>query len=291
MTADAAGRPLMLWAACVRAHPLLARAEAASAGGFPAMSVGAADLLALGRGGIQLGQAAREVAARGVRVTVIDPFLSWYPGWEAVPGDGQHAQSQNVAEDDVYRYADAFGAESVTVLAPFTGSAAATAAVVDALGALADRAGGHGLRLHLEVIPTSRLPDLATGWEVVREVDRSNVGLVLDTFHLARAGCDLATLHTIPREKVFHVQLCDGSLLPRVPDYFEEAVTLRDFAGDGELPIRQLAQCLAAMGALDAVGPEVFSADLDRLSAAEAGRLCRAKTERFLATLTRADQA
>jgi sugar phosphate isomerase/epimerase len=285
VTARAAGRELMLWAACVKAHGLFARAEAVRAGGFAALSAGAADLLALGRQGIEPRRAAREMEARGVRVTVIDPFMSWYPGWENVPGDGPQAQSQNVNENDVYRYADAFGAESVTVLAPFTGSAAPPSAVADALGNLADRAGSHGLRLHLEVIPTSMVPDLITGWELVRAVDRSNVGFVLDTFHLARAGNDLATLRLIPPEKVFHVQLCDGSLLPRVPDYFEEAVTMRDFAGEGELPIRQLAQCLAEMGALGAVGPEVFSANLDRMPAATAGRVCREKTDAFLDAL------
>lgn len=51
------------------------------------------------------------------------------------------------------------------------------------------------------------------------------------------------------------------------------------------MPVRQIVQCLAAMGALQAVGPEVFSADLDRRPAVEAGRLCRAKTDAFLATL------
>lgn len=279
-------RQLTLWAACVKAHPLYARAEAARAGGFPALSAGAADLLALGRAGTGPRRAAREVAARGARVSVIDPFMSWYPGWENVPGDGPRAQSQNLTEDDVYRYADALGAESVTVLAPFAGRAAPAAAVADALGSLADRAGSHGLRLHLEVIPTSMVPDLIAGWELVRAVDRVNVGFVLDTFHLARAGCDPATLRLIPPEKVFHVQLCDGSRLPRVPDYFEEAVTMREFAGEGELPVRPLVQCLADMGALAAVGPEVFSADLDLMTAPAAGRLCREKTDAFLGTLT-----
>jgi len=174
----------------------------------------------------------------------------------------------------------------MTVLTPFSGAAAPLPVVVDALGAFGDRARAHGLRLHLEVIPTSKAPDLATGWEIVRQVDRDNVGLVLDMFHLARARTDPALLRSIAPEKIFHVQLCDGSLVPRVPDYFEEAVTCRDFAGEGQLPVRELAQCLADMGALGHVGPEVFSAELDRLPAAEAGAVCRAKTDAFMSTLT-----
>jgi sugar phosphate isomerase/epimerase len=285
MIADDKQRPLMLWAACVIAHPLLARAEAASVGDFPTMSALSADLLALDSHGVSLQRAARELRARGVRVTVLDPFLAWYPGWEPAPGSGLHVESQNIDEDTVLRFADALGAESVTVLTPFQGTAAPLPAVVDALGKFGDRAGSQGLRLHLEVIPTSMAPDLATGWEIVREVDRANVGLVLDLFHLARAGTDLDMLRAIPAEKIFHVQLCDGSLIPRTPDYFEEAVTKRDFAGEGELPVREIAQCLADMGALHPAGPEVFSAALDALTPAQAGRVCRAKTDAFLATL------
>jgi sugar phosphate isomerase/epimerase len=285
MVADDKQRPLMLWAACVIAHPLLARAEAASAGNFPTMSALSADLLALDRDGVSLPRVARELQARGVHVTVLDPFLAWYPGWVPALGSGPHVESQNIDEDTVLAFADAFGVESLTVLTPFHGTAAPLPAVVDALGRFGDRAAVQGLRLHLEVIPTSMAPDLATGWKIVHEVDRANVGLVLDLFHLARAGSDLATLRSIPAEKIFHVQLCDGSLVPRTPDYFEEAVTLRDFAGEGELPVREITQCLADMGALQYAGPEVFSPMLNKLTPAQAGQICRAKTDAFLATL------
>ncbi|MGH3278597.1 MAG: sugar phosphate isomerase/epimerase family protein [Trebonia sp.] len=276
----------MLWAACVIAHGLADRADAAAAGGFGTMSALCADLLALDQQGTDLVRLSRELGARGVRVSVLDPFLAWYPGWRPAPGSGPHLESQNIDEETVLRFADAVGAESMTVLTPFSGATAPLPAVVDALGRFGDRAGTRGLRLHLEVIPTSRAPDLATGWEIVRRVDRDNIGLVLDLFHLARARTDLALLRSVPAEKIFHVQLCDGSLVPRVPDYFEEAVTFRDFAGEGELPVRELAQCLADMGALGHVGPEVFSPGLARLPAAEAGRVCRAKTDAFLATVT-----
>jgi 4-hydroxyphenylpyruvate dioxygenase len=276
----------MLWAACVIAHRLLDRADAAVAGGFATMSALCADLLTLDRQGTDLSRMSRELRARGVCVNVLDPFLAWYPGWQPTPGSGPHVESQNIDEDTVLRFADAIGAESMTVLTPFSGAAASLPAVVDALGGFGDRAGAHGLRLHLEVIPTSKVPDMATGWEIVRQVDRDNVGLVLDMFHLARARTDLELLRSVPAEKIFHVQLCDGSLVPRLPDYFQEAVTLRDFAGEGELPVWELAQCLADMGALCNAGPEVFSRELDRLPAAAAGRVCRVKTDAFLATLT-----
>ena len=171
------------------------------------------------------------------------------------------------------------------MLAPFHGSPAPREEVLDALGAFADRAAAIDLLLHIEVIPTSMAPDLASGWDMVEGVGRDNVGLVLDTFHLGRGGTTVAELSAIPADRIFHVQLCDAPRRPRLPDYFEEAVTIRDFAGDGELGVLEMARCLDEMGALENVGPEVFSAELDAMSPADVGRLCRAKTDACLAAV------
>lgn len=284
MTQAPAATPLFLWAACVATHDVLARAEALQAGGFRAMSILCADLEELERSrGWDAARVAAELRARDARVAVIDPYLDWYPGWDAATAGGAHAAGQRASESDVLRYADAVGAESVSVLGPFSGDAAEPAAVVEALGAFADVAAGHGLRLHVEVIPTSHIPDVPTGWELVQAVDRPNVGLVLDTFHLGRSGCDPSYLDRIPLERVFHVQLCDAPLEPRVPDYFEEAVTERDFAGDGELGVAEYVRHLTRDGGRPEMGPEVFSAQLRALEPAAAGRLCADRTHAFLA--------
>lgn len=277
--------PLVLWAGCVRSHDLLSRADALHAGGFASMSVLSGELERLereSRGSVAL--IARELEAREARAAVIDPFIGWYPGWE--PDDGPFADLLNVSEESVLRYAQILGAESMTLLTPFTGGPPAPVdAVIDALGALADRAAAHGVRLHLEVVPTSMVPDLATGWQIIRAVDRANAGLVLDTFHLARSGAQPADLNEIPLEKIFHIQLCDASLEPWTPDYFEEAVSHRQFAGEGELPIKELTERFGRDGAFPPIGPEVFSEALDALSPAEVGRLCGERTRSFLATL------
>jgi sugar phosphate isomerase/epimerase len=283
MTGD--GRNLVLWAGCVMGRDVFARAEAAVAGGFSCMSILCGDLVAHERGGGSVRELARELEARGAPIPILDPFLAWYPGWGGTTMTGVQADSQNVDADTVLRFAEETGARSLSVLTPFHGSPAPREQVLDALGAFADRAAAIGLQLHIEVIPTSMTPDLAAGWDLVRGVARDNVGLVLDTFHLGRSGCTPEDLSAIPADRIFHVQLCDAPVEPRIVDYFEEAVTIRDFAGEGELGIRELARCLEEMGALHNVGPEVFSADLDALDAAAAGRLCRAKTDEFLVTV------
>jgi sugar phosphate isomerase/epimerase len=282
---DAGDRSLVLWAGCVMQRDLLERAEACVAGGFACMSVICGDLVAHERAGGSVRALARELEARGAPIPILDPFLAWYPGWTGAQVGGFQGDSQNIDADTVLRYAEEVGARSLSVLTPFHGDPAPREQVLDALGAFADRAARIGLRLHIEPIPTSMAPDLASGLDLVLGVGRDNVGLVLDTFHLGRSGTTLEELRAVPADRVFEVQLCDAPREPRVPDYFEEAVTIRDWAGEGELGLLEMARCLDEIGAFGSVGPEVFSADLDALPADEAGRLCRAKTDEFLAAV------
>jgi sugar phosphate isomerase/epimerase len=283
-------RNLVLWAGCLMYRDVLARAEAVSAGGFDCMSILCGDLVAHERRGGSVRALARELQVRGAPTPILDPFLGWYPGWTGSAVTGANGDSLNVGAEAVLRYAEQIGARSVSVLTPFEGVPAPHQAVVDALGAFADRAAAIGLRLHLEVIPTSMAPDLISGWRLVAGVGRPNVGLVLDLFHLGRSGCTAQELAAVPADRVFHVQLCDGPAEPRVSDYFTEAVTTRDFAGEGELGVAELARCLDAMGALGNVGPEVFSPELSAMPAADFGRLCRAKTDMFFESIRRQPQ-
>lgn len=281
--------PLVLWSACVITHDLMDRAEALPAGAYTGMSALCGDFAALERQGWTLQRVAAELRAREARILVLDPFLAWYPGFRVGDDHGSHAHSLNTSEENVLRYADAVGAESMTLLTPFAGEPAPVDAVIEALGAFADRAATHGLRVHLEVVPTSQVPDLATGWKIIREVDRANAGLVLDTFHLGRSNCDPQDLDQIPLGKVFHLQLCDAPRLPRVPDYFEEAVTYRDFPGEGELGVAEYARHLTRGHKLPPVGPEIFSPEVVALAPAAAGRLCAQRTRAFLADLVSDD--
>jgi sugar phosphate isomerase/epimerase len=270
-------RELVLWAACARAHGLIGRAEAVAAGGFAATSVLSGELVEHERRGGSVRQLGDRMRALGGPPGALDAFASWYPGEPSAPGVA--------SPDDMLRFAEEIGARSMTMNTPYDQPPAPLEEVVDALGRFADRAAQLGLLLHLELIPTSVVPDLQTALDIVRGVDRPNAGLVLDTFHLARSGCTVEELATVEPDKVFHVQLCDGPVEPRLANFYEEAVTFREFAGDGEMPVAELSRALEEIGALGHVGPEVFLVELDEMTPAELGRRCREKTDAFLATV------
>lgn len=117
------------------------------------------------------------------------------------------------------------------------------------------------------------LPTLRNVWDVVREVDQPNCGIVFDTWHFIRSGADMELLRAIPRGRIAHVQLADGPLQPTSEDLWQDAGHHRELPGDGELPILEMMQTLHRTQDLRSIGPETLSDKLDKLSAVEFGRL------------------
>ena len=82
--------------------------------------------------------------------------------------------------------------------------------LADRLAAIADLAGGYGLRAVLEFFPWTVVPDLGTAVRVVEATGRSETGILVDTLHFDRSGSSLAELDSIPPARLPFVHLCDA---------------------------------------------------------------------------------
>jgi sugar phosphate isomerase/epimerase len=276
---------LIYWASNSMPHHILARAEAVGPGGYAGMSCMVGDLAAWEASGRPLAELRRELDARQVRVTTIDPYLAWYPGFDPVNPTGvaaKHREHLVMDEEKLFRWADALGATYVSTLGTFDGPAVPFDEAVEALGGFAERAGAHGLRPHLEQIPTTKVHDLDDALALVRAVDRPNLGLLLDTYNLGRAGIAPEELEAVPLELVFQLQLADGSGIEDGVDYFADAFRKRALPGHGSFPDVEMIAALARQGALPPSGPEVLYPELHALVPREAGLLAAAATRRFL---------
>ena len=237
-----------------------------------------------------------ELDARGVRLTTIDPYLAWYPGFDpdhpigvAAKYGGPHLV---MSEEKLFRWADGLGATYVSTLGTFDGPTAPFAQAVEALGAFADRAATHGVRPHLEPIPTTKVHDLADALAYVGAVDRPNLGLLLDTYNLGRAGVEPDELDAVPLELVFQLQLADGAGLQDPDDeYFADAFFRRSFAGEGDFPCAEMIARLARQGQLPPSGPEVLNEPLHALAPVDAGRVAAQATRRFFEDVFALDAA
>lgn len=142
------------------------------------------------------------------------------------------------------------------------------------LGHLCDLAAERGLAVSFEFLPFTAVPTIASAVEFLNAVDRDNLGLVIDAWHWFRqpGGPDIATLRTIPPERIHIVQLNDAPQTP-AEDIVMETFTARLLPGEGDIDLLALLDALADMGAAPAVMAEVFSMSLAELGAAEFARL------------------
>jgi sugar phosphate isomerase/epimerase len=288
---------LVYWAGNSMPYGLLERADGAAAAGYDVASCFVGDLFELEREGTSLSEVRRRLDQIGVELNTLDPYLAWYPGYDpaapvgvAVEYGGPHLAA---TEADLLRWAGELGATYVSTVAPFDDPAgrfenpaeAPFDQVVDSLGRFADAAATAGLRPHLEVVPTTKVADLRTALELVRAVGRENLGILVDTYNLGRAGVEAAELEAIPHELIFQIQLADAPKAARGENYFDDAFFFRSYAGEGELDVAAMVDRIAAGGPLPPTGPEVFNEEIHGLAPADAAAQSLAATREFLAEI------
>ncbi len=130
-------------------------------------------------------------------------------------------------------------------------------AAVD-LRELGERAALRGFRVGFEALAWGRhINDHRDAWEAVRRADHAAVGLVLDTFHTFARKIDLNSIRSIPKDKIFLVQVADAPLLDMDPLSWSRH--FRNFPGQGDLPLLEFMSALSATGYDDVLSLEIFN--------------------------------
>jgi len=127
------------------------------------------------------------------------------------------------------------------------------------------------LRVALEFLPWSAIPDLPTARRIVEAVDEDNLGYLIDTWHFARTGQDFEALEALPGERIFFIQLGDASAEP-APNIFDDTLKQRLRPGEGIVDWPRLRSVLAAKNLECPVGTEQYS---DVVKAMPLDRACR----------------
>ncbi len=249
------------------------RLAAAQAGGFSALSLWGRDYRAARDEGLSDQDIRLLLADHGVSVAELDPAWWWPPGASdiRIPPELDEERIFGFGERELCAVADAVGARSLNAVDVFGGTWSLDEAAA-AFAGLCDRAAEHGLLVHLEFLPWSRIPDLARAWQVVRGADRPNGGLMLDAWHYFRSGPDSTLLRSIPGASILGVQLCDAPTVAEA-NVLQATLHARLLPGQGELALSTLLRDLRATGTDAPLGVEVFSDELHALAPEEAGRL------------------
>jgi len=264
-----------------RGVPFRERLAAAAAGGFAGISLWGRDYRGARDEGLTDADMRALLAEHGLAIGELDPAWWWLPGADqAFPAEADPEDVFCYGEGDLFAIADALGARSLNAVDVFGGDWSIDDAA-EAFAALCDRAAEHGLVVHLEFLPWSRIPDVATAWEIVRRAGRASGGIAVDAWHFFRSGADGEALRDVPGSHVLGIQLDDGPTAAEA-NLIEATLHERRLPGAGEFDLAGLVGILADIGAQAPVGVEVFSDDLHSLPPVEAARQAGDATRRVL---------
>jgi len=124
---------------------------------------------------------------------------------------------------------------------------------------LAELAKREGFMIGYEALAWGRyVADYYDAWDIVKRADHSNLGIIIDPFHMFARGNTLDLLRDeIPVEKIALVQVADAPSLQM--DVLSYSRHFRCFPGQGDMPVVELVQTLRDKGFDDYLSHEIFN--------------------------------
>ena len=123
---------------------------------------------------------------------------------------------------------------------------------------LGERAARRGLKVGFEALAWGRhINDHRDAWEIVRRAGHPNIGLILDSFHTLSRKIEVNSIRSIPKEKIFIVQLADAPLIDMDLLYWSRH--FRNMPGEGDLRVTEFTRAIAETGYDGYFSLEIFN--------------------------------
>jgi sugar phosphate isomerase/epimerase len=135
---------------------------------------------------------------------------------------------------------------------------------------LAEQAADRGTRVAIETMPFSIISTVPMGADIVSAAAHPGIGLLVDAWHVFRAGTSLGELRDpLTPEMIFGVELDDAATAV-VGTLFEDTVNNRLLCGQGTFDLRGLVALLRDKGFDGPWGVEILSSSFRQLPVAQA---------------------
>ena len=209
----------------------------------------------------------RHLSDAGVEVTMIDALNNGLPG---VPNpDALSPATRAIMPPDVLQPRDeacclhaasVLGAGLLNVVA-YQGTVVPIDQMAEAISGICRRAARYGVKVALEFLPDSGIPDLHHAITLIQACGEANCGLTLDVFHFDRSGGAAADLDGLPPGAIFNFQLSDRlrGAVAHVP------FGGRRLPGDGELPLFELTAATLSNSPDTTIDIEVLNVQLSAM--------------------------
>ncbi len=224
--------------------------QAIAKAGFDGVEIFENDFLAFDESPRQVGQIVRD---HGLEITLFQPFRDF----EGMP---EHLRSRTF--DRAERKFDLMQEMGTDLVLVCSNVSSVALGGIDRAAAdffeLGERAAKRGLRVGYEALAWGRhIHDHRDAWEIVRRADHPNIGLILDSFHTLSRKIDVNSIRSIPKEKIFIIQLADAPLIDMDLLYWSRH--FRNMPGEGDLPVLEFMKAVAATGYDGYLSLEIFN--------------------------------
>jgi sugar phosphate isomerase/epimerase len=199
---------------------------------------------------IGLAELRAQIAAAGLRYTEIELAIDWWKNDAAARAHRRflvHAAAE-------------LGARSIKAAGSME-EHPPDAAMVDGLRALASEAEAAGAFVLLEPFPFSNISSVPRGADLVRAADHANLGLMVDAWHVFRAGTTLDELRAaVPPALVRGVELDDAlGPVPHPDELFADTADRRLLPGEGDFDLIGFVRLMIEFGFSGPWGVEIIS--------------------------------
>lgn len=252
--------------------PLRERVEAAAAAGFTGFGLLSADLPAA-RDEYRLSGIRTLLDDNGITDLELEDIPDWWAG-----GD-----ESNRVRRELLEAAEALGARHIKVTPDGENRPWDPAAWAAAFGELAAQCADAGARLGIEFFPWANVGDLHTALRLVRDSGHPGAGIVIDVWHIARAGTPVEDLAAVPLDLIVGVELNDADEQV-IGTLFEDTVHRRRFCGEGSFDLTGMIAALRSAGWTGQWGVEILSDEYVQLPVTVGLKRAAASARRVLSS-------
>lgn len=262
------------WTLSGPSHPALAggrnfvpfseRIAAAADAGFMGVGLTDVDLAAYREGNNSFSSLRKHLVAAGLGFVQLELITDWFT-------QGDEKRKSDVNRDFLFEASAELGADHIKIVGDMDRQRSPDD-LIESFAAVCEQARKAGARLAIELTPITNLATPEQGLRLIEAAGVSNAGLLLDVWHMGRAGVDFASLAEIAGSSIYSIELDDadkdvrGSLL-------EDTMNNRRLPGEGALEPAKLIAAVHKAGYRSPYAIEVLSDDHRTLPVREQARV------------------
>jgi sugar phosphate isomerase/epimerase len=231
--------------------PFKDRVEAAARTGFVGFGLHPDDVKAT-KDQIGYAEMRRIIESNGIKYLEIEFLVNWFE-------TGEKRAKSDLMRAGMFEVASELGLKDIKAGPGFDPAPANVPLMADEFGKLCDEAARYGTDVVLEIMPWSNVSTIETGLGIVGGASRSNGGLLIDIWHMARGNIPYSDIRKIPTHFIKAVEIDDAPAKPPVDDVWVDTIHHRELPGEGDLDVPAFLREIQAAGYVGVYGTEVLS--------------------------------